>query len=89
MAMTKPHKIDFHQRAVPSPIERKGKCSPRRIIRISVTALTQISASFRSAEVNVVPGMKNATPWRITSIANSEMNNPTHVARETFVGTDG
>jgi hypothetical protein len=87
--MTKPHKIDFHQRVVPSPMERKGKPSPRRIMTTSVIALTQISASFRTAEVNVVPGMKNTTTSRMTSIPKSEMNSPTHVAHETLVDADG
>jgi hypothetical protein len=33
--------------------------------------------------------MKNTNAWRITTIAKSEMASPAHVARETFVGTDG
>ena len=70
-------------------MERRGKSSPRRMITSSVIALSQISASFKIAEANVTPGTKNVITWRITSIAKSEMNNPAHVARETFVGTDG
>src|SRR6266480_2657702 len=87
--MTKPHRMDFHQRAVPSPIERMGKCSPRRMITMRATAFSQISASFRTAEANVVSGTKNTNACRITTIAKSEMASPAHVARETFVGTDG
>src|SRR4051812_37759225 len=87
--MMKPHKMDFHQRAVPSPMERIGKCSPRRMITIRASALTQIRASFKSAEVNVVSGTKNAITWRIASIAKSAMASPAQVARETFVGSDG
>src|SRR5262245_63234035 len=81
--------MDFHQRAVPNPMERIGKCSPRRISTIRVNALTQISASFRTAEANVISGTKNTNTWRITTIAKSEMASPTQVARETFAGTDG
>src|SRR4029450_3086105 len=88
-ARTKPHKMDFHQRAVPSPMERIGKCSPRRMITMSAIAFSQISASFRTADANVVSGTKNTNTWRITTIAKSEMANPAHVAREIFVGTDG
>ncbi len=87
--MMKPHKMDFHQRAVPSPMERMGKCSPRRIITMRASALTQISASFRSAEANVVSGTKNTNTWRIATMAKSEMASPAHVARGTFVLTDG
>src|SRR5580765_7492463 len=86
--MMNPHKMDFHQRAVPSPMERMGKCSPRRIITMRATALTQIRASFRSAEANVVSGTKNTNTWRIATMAKSAMARPAHVARETFVGTD-
>src|SRR4029434_10413910 len=87
--MTNPHKRDLHQRAVPSPIERMGKCSPRLMIMINVIAFSQISASFRSAEANVISGTKNTNACRIATIAKSEMASPAHVARETFVGTDG
>src|SRR6476660_2888482 len=87
--MMKPHKMDFHQRAVPSPMERIGKCSPRRIITMRASALTQIRDSFRSAEANVVSGTKNAITWRIASIAKSAMASPTQVARDTFVGSEG
>src|SRR5258705_13689706 len=89
MAMMNPHKMDFHQRAVPSPMERVGKCSPRRIITMRASALTQIRASFRSAEANVVSGTKNTNTWRIATMAKSEMASPAHVARETFTGSDG
>ena len=85
--MMKPHKMDFHQRAVPSPMERMGKCSPRRMITMRASALTQIRASFRSAEANVVSGTKNTNTWRIATIAKSAMASPAHVARETFVLT--
>src|SRR6476661_777877 len=88
IAITKPQRIDFHQRAVPRPMERMGKRSPRRMITRSVTALNQISASFKTAEANVVSGTKKTKTWRITTIAKSEMNSPAHVAREIFVGTD-
>ena len=84
-----PHKMDFHQRAVPSPMERMGKCSPRRMITMRASALTQIRDSFRSAEANVVSGTKNTNTWRIATIAKSAMASPAHVARETFVGRDG
>src|SRR6516162_1673455 len=87
--MMKPHKIDFHQRAVPSPMERKDKCSPRRMITMRARALTQIRASFRTAEANVVSGTKNTNTCRIATIAKSEIASPAQVARETFVGTDG
>ena len=83
--MMKPHKMDFHQRAVPSPMERMGKCSPRRIITMRASALTQIRASFRTAEANVVSGTKNTNTWRIATMAKSEMASPAHVARDTFV----
>ena len=33
--------------------------------------------------------MKNTNICRITTIAKSAMASPTHVARETFAGTDG
>src|SRR6266436_8341591 len=89
IVITKPQRIDFHQRAVPRPMERMGKRSPRRMIIRSVTALNQISVSFRSAEANVISGMKKTNTWRITTIAKSEMNSPAHVAREVFVGTNG
>ena len=59
------------------------------MITMRATALNQISASFRSAEANVVSGTKNAITWRIATIAKSEMASPAHVARGTFVGTDG
>jgi hypothetical protein len=88
IAITKPQSMDFHQRAVPRPMERMGKCSPRQMITRSVTALNQISASFRIAEANVISGTKKTKTWRITTIAKSEMNSPAHVAREAFVGTD-
>jgi len=81
--------MDFHQRAVPSPIERMGKCSPRRIITRSVTALTQISASFSTAEPNVISGAKNTSTCRITTMAKSEMASPAQVALEIFLRTDG
>src|SRR5438874_13438187 len=84
----KPHEMDFHQGAVPSPIERIGKCSPRRMITMRATAFSQISASFKIAEVNVVSRTKNANAWRITTIAKSEIASPAHVARETFLLTD-
>ena len=84
-----PHEIDIHQRAVPRPIDLNDKCSPRRMITRSVTALIQISTSFRTAEANVVSDPKNTNVWRITTIAKSEMKSPTHVAHEIFVGTDG
>src|SRR6476660_9616518 len=87
--MMNPHTMDFHQRAVPSPMERSGKCSPRRIITMRASALNQIRDSFRSAEAKVVSGTKNVITWRIATMAKSEMASPTHVARETFVGTDG
>ena len=29
IAMMNPHRMDFHQRVVPSPMERMGKCSSR------------------------------------------------------------
>src|SRR6266542_2102270 len=32
IVITKPQRIDFHQRAVPRPMERMGKRSPRRMI---------------------------------------------------------
>src|SRR6476646_1157672 len=89
IAMTKPQRIDFHQRAVPRPMECMGKRSPRRMITRRTTALTQISASFRIAEANVISGTKKTKTWRITTMAKSEMNNPAHVAREVFVGTNG
>src|SRR4051794_38758254 len=89
IAMMNPHKMDFHQRAVPSPMERMGKCSPRRTITMRASALTQIRDSFRIAEANVVSGTKNAISWRIATIANSEIASPAHVARETFGGTAG
>jgi hypothetical protein len=76
--------MDFHQRAVPSPMERIGKCSPRQIIAIRANALTQIRASFRTAEADVISGTKNTNTCRITTIAKSEINSPTQVARETF-----
>jgi hypothetical protein len=66
-----------------------GKRSPRRMITRSVTALNQISASFRSAEANVISGTKKTKTWRIMTIARSETNSPAHVAREIFVGTEG
>ena len=87
--MMNPHKMDFHQRAVPSPMERIGKCSPRRMITMRAIAFSQIRASFRSAEANVVSGTKNTNTWRIATMAKSAMASPAHVARETFVGTDG
>src|SRR4029453_5576756 len=87
--MMNPHKMDFHQRAVPSPVERIGKCSPRRIITMRASALTQIRDSFRTAEANVVSETKNTNSWRIATIAKSAMASPAHVAREAFVGTDG
>src|SRR6476660_4245653 len=86
--MMNPHKMDFHQRAVPSPMERIGKCSPRRIITMRASALTQIRASLRSAEANVVSGTKNTNTWRIATMAKSAMASPAHVARGTFVLTD-
>jgi hypothetical protein len=33
--------------------------------------------------------MKNTNTWRIPTIAKRAMASPAHVARETFVGTDG
>ena len=69
-------------------MERIGKCPPRRIITIRANALTQIRASFRTAEANVISGTKNANTWRITTIAKSEMAKPAQVARETLVATD-
>src|ERR1044071_5031242 len=89
LAITNPHKMDFHQCAVPIPMERKDKCSPRLMITMRASALTQIKVSFRTAEPNVVSGTKNTNTWRIASIAKSERANPAHVAFETFVGTDG
>ncbi len=65
-----------------------GKRSPRRMITRSVTALNQISVSFRTADANVISGTKKTKIWRITTIAKSEMNSPAHVTRELFVGTD-
>jgi hypothetical protein len=59
------------------------------MITISATAFSQINASFKSAEANVVSGTKNTNTWRIATIAKSEMASPAHVARETFVGTKG
>src|SRR5882757_9843138 len=88
MAIMKPHKMDFHQRAVVSPIERMGKCSPRRMITMRATAFSQISASFRIAEPTVVSGTKNTNACRITTIAKSEIASPAHVARDTFLLTD-
>src|SRR5262249_38497544 len=88
-ARRKPHNIDFHQRAVPRPIERIGKCSPRRMITMRASALIQISASFSTAEANVISGTKNTKTCLITTIAKSEMASPAQVAGETFVGTDG
>src|SRR5262245_7244411 len=87
--MTKPHKIDFHQRAVPIPMERKDKCSPRRIVTMGSSALIQISDSFGTAEANVASGTKNTNTWRIATIAKREMASPNHVARETFAGAEG
>ena len=81
--------MDFHQRAAPIPMERMGKCSPRRIITMRVSALTQIRDSFRSADANVGSGKKNAITWRIASIAKSAMASPTQVARGTFVESEG
>src|SRR5262245_32549124 len=81
--------MDFHQRAVPIPMERKDKCSPRLMITISASALIQINDSFRIAEVNVASGTKNTNSWRIATIAKSEIANPAHVARDTFAGADG
>src|SRR4051794_30424933 len=66
-----------------------GKCSPRRMITIRASALTQIRDSLRSAEANVVSGTKNAISWRIATIAKNEIASPAHVARETFDGTAG
>ena len=80
--------MDFHQRAVPSPIERIGKCSPRRMITMRATAFSQISASFRIADVNDVSGTKNTNACRITTSAKSEIASPAHVAHETFLITD-
>ena len=37
----------------------------------------------------MVSGTKNTNTWRIATIAKSAMASPAHVARETFVGTDG
>src|ERR1051325_1106983 len=89
IASRKPQRIDFHQRAVPRPMEFMGKRSPRRIITSSATALNQISASFRIAEANVTSGTKKTKTSRITTIANSETNSPAHVARKVLVGTNG
>src|SRR5205823_3950444 len=86
--MTTPHKMDFHQRAVPSPMERMGKRSPRRMITMRASALSQISASLRIAEAKVISGTKNTNTWRIATIAKSEINSPAHVARETFAEND-
>src|SRR5213593_5018747 len=86
--MTSPHKIDFHQRAVPRPIERIGKRSPRRTITRRAAALAQISVSFRIAEATVISGTKNTNAWRISTIANSARNRPSQVARETLPAID-
>ena len=55
------------------------------MITMRATALSQISASFRIAEANVVSGTKNTNACRITTSAKSEMASPAHVARDTFV----
>src|SRR5205823_7721108 len=78
--MTSPHKIDFHQRAVPRPTERIGKRSPRRTITRRAAALVQISVSFKIAEATVISGTKNTNAWRISTIANSARNRPSQVA---------
>ena len=80
--MINAHKIDIHQHAVPNPMERIGKFSPRRMITSSAIALSQLNASFKIADQNVGSGTKNANVWRITSMAKSEMINPAHVARK-------
>src|SRR4029450_12294573 len=85
--MMDPHKMDFHQRAVPIPMERREKCSPRRMITMRASALTQISASFKRAEANVGSGTKKTNTWRIATIAKSEMASPAHVDGETLALT--
>src|SRR5207247_577641 len=85
-AMTKPQRIDFHQRDVPRPIDVRGSRSPRRMMNNRVIALTQSSISFQIAAVKVRVGQKYDTDCRTSNITNSDTNRPSQVARETFGG---
>src|SRR5436305_4686027 len=84
--MTRPKKIDYHQRDVPSPIDVRGNRSPRRMMNNRVIALTQSSVSFQIAAVKVRVGQKYETDCRTSNIAKSDRNRPSQVARKTFGG---
>src|SRR5205823_392775 len=80
--MTKPQRIDFHQRDVPSPIDVRGNRSPRRMMSNRVIALTQSSVSFQIAAVKVRVGQKYDTPWGTRNHTKSGRNSPSPDARE-------
>src|SRR2546430_5777265 len=86
-AMTRPQRIDFHQRDVPRPIDVRGNRSPRRMMNNKVIALTQSSVSFQIAAVKVRVGQKYDTAWRTSNITSSDRKSPTHVAREIPLAT--
>jgi predicted nucleic acid-binding Zn ribbon protein len=85
-AMANPHRIDFHQRDVPSPIDVRGNRSPRRMINNRVIALSQSSVSFQIAAARVRVGQKYDTDCRTSNIANSDRKRPRQVAVEIFTG---
>src|SRR5437773_11349919 len=84
--MTKPQRIDFHQRDVPRPIDVRGNRSPRPTMNNRVIALTQSSVSFQIAAVKVRVGQKYETDRRTSNIANSDRNTPSQVVRKTSGG---
>src|SRR5262249_61562041 len=59
------------------------------MITMRASALIQISASFSTAEANVISGTKNTKTCLITTIAKSEMASPAQVAGEKFLGKEG
>ena len=51
-----PHRIELFTGAVPRPMERSGKRSPRRIMNKSAMTHSQMSDSFQSVAVKLNAG---------------------------------
>jgi hypothetical protein len=68
------------------PMEVSGKSSPRRTMKRSAIAQSQISDSFQRAAVTVRVGQTNETACRTMGNPNSAMNNPNQVTRRVVCG---
>ena len=80
IAVTNPHRTDFHQADVPKPMDVSGSFSHQVMIESSTAALAKMSIS--RAVTRDVPGVRliARNTCRISSMPNREMKSPIQVA---------